>query len=227
MRLPLRWKGNRSFQKALHSSANDDALTFLSSLKACDIVAPQSHRAPDHAVSDQDRETANLLQSEISMICQEVLSTAKRQSLDQMKPIPPGRVYMSPCELAEAGDSQFLEESQSSAESTKTELASGCSCVVSLVGTVCSVPTLCSENNNAYAEFTVEFNCPNPYSSTVVSCIRCFGECLQHYATNSVRVGDMVHILGHLIPPSGEQYTVGVFPQGGNLSVVFPKSDAS
>lgn len=112
---------------------------------------------------------------------------------------------------------------------------SGCAAVVTMVGSVISVPNPAKvllpnvEIPEPVCDFVVKYDIPflpEPKSLNVL--VRAMGATLSAFAKEHVAQGDVVHILGHLAPHPllGEESTscaVYVLPAGGNISVVLSK----
>ncbi|RNF12730.1 hypothetical protein TraAM80_00082 [Trypanosoma rangeli] len=155
---------------------------------------------------------------------------------------PPAALHLSTAELIQEKAPQHFTpaENSSSKLSALPHLESpGTVAVVTLVGKVLSEAQMHGEEastegmndssveeNGPHAFFFVEYSVPFlPLSKPVTVQVRCYGVTLASFATRHVKMGDLVHVLGHVLPldPSTSRepaFCVCALPVGGNISVV-------
>ncbi|KAG5472297.1 hypothetical protein LSCM1_03696 [Leishmania martiniquensis] len=153
-------------------------------------------------------------------------------------PARAAKTFLSSAELVQEKSPQefvALENSKAELDHLPTLRHSGCSAVVTLVGVVTDAPTRVSvalpgvSGKTNCVEFAVRYDVPFFQTQTSMSIsIRAVGASLSAFAAESVAVGDVVHILGHLVPiaePNSEGHLCCVYalPAGGNISVVLAK----
>ncbi|KEG13039.1 hypothetical protein DQ04_01251120 [Trypanosoma grayi] len=157
---------------------------------------------------------------------------------------PPAALHLSTAELIQEKSPQhFTPAKDSSARlSALPRLESpGSVAVVTLVGRVLSEVTAHGEEEEEYskgtkdssvsedgphARFLVQYSVPFlPSSRPVKVQVRCYGATLASFSEKHVKPGDLVHILGHLLPLESNSaddpvFCVCALPVGGNISVV-------
>eukprot|EP00796_Vickermania_ingenoplastis_P005828 gene5828-4155_t len=187
-------------------------------------------------------------EEEVQIMTEELKRCGRTQTLREFKPFPTAKAYMSTTEMIQEGSPQFLDvtetppqvakQSEGGGEPAASDMGGGA--VVSLVGRIASSPKNSAPivpglqgGRDPWTEFLVHYSLPtmeklpcgddeNAPSARV--CIRCFGETLREFSLRSLRKGDVVHVLGQLLPPNKQDATnvIGVLPLGGNISVVVP-----
>ncbi|KAG5497843.1 hypothetical protein GH5_02634 [Leishmania sp. Ghana 2012 LV757] len=176
---------------------------------------------------------------ELEALLSENRQSAATGSSARYVPARAAKTYLSSAELVqEKAPQEFvaLENSKSELDHLPTLRHSGCSAVVTLVGIVTDPPRSVSvalpgvsEATNC-VEFAVRYDVPFFEAQTSMGiAIRAVGASLSAFAKESVAVGDVVHILGHLVPlaepnSKGHLCCVYALPAGGNISVVLAKA---
>lgn len=231
-------------------SNSTDASSFLQSLKNYDILTPSKNekvtssdygvppRKTDELQSKKVFEELNrqlLLQKSIKAIHEEIRvhkselrSHYIEEKIKGYKGSLTGKQYMSSGELRLEGSPQHLKrsEGQSNNKELIKERMNEDSALVSLIGHVCTDPVY-DFGDKLCGVFSVEhrfyFDSQKVSQDSTVICVKCFGESLSRFALSNIRRGDIVHVLGTLLPPDNEgRYAIGVNAVGGNLSVVVP-----
>nr|CCC90945.1 conserved hypothetical protein [Trypanosoma congolense IL3000] len=154
---------------------------------------------------------------------------------------PPAMLHLSTAELVQEGSPQCFVPAEDSSErlpSLPRLKSSGNVAVVTLVGRVLSPATLHSsqstskgdegtlvDENGPYARLLVEYKVPFLSAKLTTVQVRCYGATLSSFAAQHVREGDLVHVLGHLLPidmqsPGDPTFCICALPVGGNISVV-------
>ncbi|KAH9579739.1 hypothetical protein LSM04_000568 [Trypanosoma melophagium] len=155
---------------------------------------------------------------------------------------PPAALHLSTAELIQEKSPQHF----SSAEDSSTRLSSlpqlsapGSVAVVTLVGKVLSEATMhgdgtleetddtsATAENGPHARMLVQYSVPFlPTPTPVTVQVRCYGATLASFVKEHVRMGDLVHVLGHVLPLNVQSagdpvFCVCALPVGGNISVV-------
>ncbi|AIO00314.1 hypothetical protein LPMP_300790 [Leishmania panamensis] len=176
---------------------------------------------------------------ELDALLNESRRTTAAVSSAMYVPARAAKTFLSSAELVQEKLPQefvALENSKAELDHLPALRHSGCSAVVTLVGVVTESPTSVSvvlpgvsEATNC-VEFAVRYDVPFFQAQTSMGIvIRTVGASLSAFAKESVGVGDVVHILGHLVPltePSskGHLCCVYVLPAGGNMSVILMKA---
>ncbi|CBZ28756.1 conserved hypothetical protein [Leishmania mexicana MHOM/GT/2001/U1103] len=172
---------------------------------------------------------------ELDALLNESSRTTAAVSSAKYVPARAGKTFLSSAELIqEKSPQEFVALENSKAELDRLPVLrhSGCSAVVTLVGVVTEPPTSVSvalpgvnEATNC-VEFAVRYDVPFFQMQTSMwIAIRTVGASLSAFAKESVGVGDVVHLLGHLVPltepnSKGHLCCVYVLPAGGNMSVL-------
>ncbi|ORC90997.1 uncharacterized protein TM35_000074210 [Trypanosoma theileri] len=161
---------------------------------------------------------------------------------------PPAGLHLSTAELIQEKSPQHF----SPAEDSSTRLSSlpqlntpGSVAVVTLVGKVLSEATMhgngnleetdntSAAENGPHARMLVQYSVPFlPTPTPVTVQVRCYGATLASFVQQHVRMGDLVHVLGHVLPlhvqAAGDPaFCVCALPVGGNISVVFSAESVS
>lgn len=239
-------RGSLTFSKS-HSNLAD-AAAFLQGLENCDILkAEKREKAPitQGSVSSTQsdklhnqkvagelqrqlslQKTIKAAQEEIRVLRNELQSISNTEIVKERKALPSAKQYMSSGELLLEGSPQYLKcsESHYCCAPTKNENFGENVPLVSLVARVCSDPSPDLEDT-ASCIFSVDYNfstChPNVPQNSALATVKCFGETLRLFALSNVHVGDIVHILGTLLPPNKKGTNIiGIPSVGGNLSIV-------
>ncbi|PWV08516.1 hypothetical protein C3747_89g129 [Trypanosoma cruzi] len=155
---------------------------------------------------------------------------------------PPAALHLSSAELIQEKSPQHFTPAGDSSRrlSALPQLNSpGTVAVVTLVGKVLSVAQMhggegsieensvtAVDENGPHARFLVQYNVPFlPSSRPVTVQVRCYGATLASFAKRYIKLGDLVHVLGHVLPldsssADGPSFCVCALPVGGNISVV-------
>ncbi|GET90678.1 hypothetical protein, conserved [Leishmania tarentolae] len=150
-------------------------------------------------------------------------------------PARTAKTFLTSAELVQEKSPQefvALENSKEELDRLPALRHSGCSAVVTLVGVVTEPPTSVnvalpgvSDVTNC-VEFAVRYDVPFfQVQTSMLIAIRTVGASLCAFAKERVDVGDVVHLLGHLVPltePNGKGHLccIYVLPAGGNMSVL-------
>ncbi|KAG5498586.1 hypothetical protein JKF63_02872 [Porcisia hertigi] len=176
---------------------------------------------------------------ELDALLNESRRMTAAESSNKYLPAKAAKTFLSSAELIqEKSPQEFVASKSSKAELEHLPVLrhSGCSAVVTLVGVVTEPPTSVTvdlpgvgEATNC-VEFAVRYDVPFFQAQTSMGiAVRTVGASLCTFAKEGVGVGDVVHILGHLVPltepnSKGHLCCVYVLPAGGNVSVVLLKT---
>ncbi|CBH11719.1 hypothetical protein, conserved [Trypanosoma brucei gambiense DAL972] len=154
---------------------------------------------------------------------------------------PPAILHHSTAELVQENSPQHFvpaEDSSGKLSALPHVESPGSVAVVTLVGRVLSAVgshgssetsrddrDLLTDEDELHARFLVEYNVPFRTLKPVVVQVRCYGATLLSFAERYVKKGDVVHVLGHVLPlevrsPEDPVLCVCALPFGGNVSVV-------
>lgn len=175
-------------------------------------------------------------EDELRILSEALHSHNQAKIMAAIKPSLSGKMYMSSGELIQEGSPQYLESFSDTTSEDITPGRTTYDASVSMIGSVCTDPEIRGKEDDSFAEFLVSYKCPSVFSpkttkekdtlNFTTAYIRCYGETLRLFAVQSVHSGDLIHVLGMLLPPStGGKHSnnvIGVFPTGGNISVVVP-----
>lgn len=140
--------------------------------------------------------------------------------------------YYSSAELTAEKSPQHFVASKNVGDGNTVYSVGGHMSVVSVVGTV--VFSGCQKSSGAAAQqanqhqedpvvsFSVEYDSPVDRHGRCCVRVECRGCSITSFVNESVRNGDVVHLLGELGCSNGTP-TVYVLPRGGNVSVIIPK----
>ncbi|CCW67989.1 unnamed protein product [Phytomonas sp. Hart1] len=173
------------------------------------------------------------VEEEIEVLKHESDIIANRSNLEHYVPAFPAKSFLTSAELTVEGSPQRLIPSKPEKLSVLPRLrSSGSAAVVSLVGVVCKKQSASYTENmekssgkdNLTFDFHVSYEIDffgKMVSSSVL--VRCFGVTFCTFADENLADGDMVHVLGQLVPNSStdpSSLMVCVFAVGGNISIV-------
>lgn len=153
------------------------------------------------------------------------------RELEGYRPTAPARGFLSTGEMIADKAPQHFVSAKEELTDVPCLTNSGSVAVVSLVGKVVrSGPQLGDSASSGSVEgeepafdLGVEYAVPFMTARKSEVLVRCVGTALATFAKERVHVGDIVHVLGHLVPitedgkPCSQVYAL---PHGGNLSVV-------
>lgn len=154
----------------------------------------------------------------------------RARGIESYRPTAPARTFLSTGEMIANKAPQHFVPCETEPAGVPELTSSGSAAVVSLVGKVTSQSReygTFSDGAGGEASQTfdlaVEYTVPFAPSRTTEVLVRCVGFTLASFAREHVHVGDIVHVLGHLVPvtedgtPCAQVYAL---PLGGNVSVV-------
>ncbi|RNF15495.1 uncharacterized protein Tco025E_05515 [Trypanosoma conorhini] len=237
----LKTEGSTSSKKTTSGGATA-APAEAATAEEADILAETSKQQHLQRLLQEARDQAALSQAE------EVKKRELRRHACYVAS-PPAALHLSTAELIQEKSPQHFTP----AEDSSTRLSAlphlespGTVAVVTLVGKVLSEAQIHGEEgstddtndtsgdeNGPHARFLVQYSVPFlPSSRPVTVQVRCYGVTLSSFAARHVKVGDLVHVLGHVLPldvstTGGPAFCVCALPVGGNISVVLPAGFAT
>ncbi|KAG8340079.1 hypothetical protein ERJ75_000716900 [Trypanosoma vivax] len=160
---------------------------------------------------------------------------------------PPAALNLSSAELIQERSPQHFTPAKDSSRllALPRVKSPGTVAVVTLVGKVLLAATMHGDDNSEetgdtlmaedgpHARLLVQYTVPFLPSSGPISIqVRCYGATLASFAREYVKVGDLIHVLGHIMPlevnsPDDPVFCVCALPVGGNISVVLAADHTS
>lgn len=154
----------------------------------------------------------------------------RSKRMDSFRPSAPARTFLSTGEMIADKAPQHFVAAVEEPKEVPELMSHGSAAVVSLVGKVVrrggrldEHEGVCRDIEEPTFDLGVEYTVPFLTRKSSEVLVRCVGVTLATFAKEHVQVGDIVHVLGHLVPvtedgnPCSQVYAL---PLGGNVSVV-------